>query len=210
MIPTFSLNSSEAPTELCAIGAATHTDKSPYNDMGHRHPYTPFYTMILSQYKNKDVRFAEIGIAGSASVMMWANYFRKGSLFFFDRDMNFINNARRIGFPNVRCDFMDVTDPESIRGALEEIGSNLDVLLDDSSHDICHQKFIIEEGLKHIRSGGMLLIEDIFRNIPASAYMELIEPVKDQLSFYCFLEMEHKNKFSPGWDNDKVLMLVKN
>jgi len=34
--------------------------------------------------------------------------------------------------------------------------------------------------------------------------------VKDQLAFHGFIEMEHANKFSPGWDNDKILMLVKN
>jgi hypothetical protein len=209
MIPTFSLNSTDAPTELCMLGSRCHTDKSPYNDAGHRHPYTPFYNMILSQYKNKPVRFAEIGIAGAASVSMWCTYFKQGSLFFFDRDMNFIENARRHAFPNARCEEMDVSDPKSIRLALEDIGSNLDVLLDDSSHDYCHQKFIIEEGLKHVRSGGMLLIEDIFRSFSNSAYMELIEPVKDQLAFFCFFEMEHKNKWSPGWDNDKILMLVK-
>lgn len=209
MIPTFSLNSSAAPTELCILGAKYQTDKSPFNPKGHRHPYTPFYSMILSQYRNKPIRFAEIGVAAGSSVAMWAEYFQNGSLYFFDRDENFLNHAASFGISNAKFSLMDVTNPQSICDALQKIGGELDVLLDDSSHDITHQVHIIKEGIDYVRSGGMLLIEDVFRNIAPEDYMKLIEPVKNQLSFYCFLEMEHANKWSPGWDNDKILMLVK-
>ncbi len=104
---------------------------------------------------------------------------------------------------------MDVSDPESIRDALEGTGGDFDILLDDSSHDIWHQKEIIREALPFMKPGGIILIEDVFRNLSDEEYMRVIEPVKDQLSFYAFFEMEHTNKWSPGWDNDKILMLVK-
>jgi predicted O-methyltransferase YrrM len=209
MIPTFSLNSSRAPTELCILGAKCETDKSPFNTTGHRHPYTPFYSMLMATYKNKPVRFAEIGVAVGSSVAMWCQYFEKGQLYFFDRDHTFLKHAASFGFAHAEFALMDVSDPQSIHDSLERTGGELDILLDDSSHDIWHQKEIIREALPFLKPGGILLIEDVFRNLSDEEYMRVIEPVKDQLSFYAFFEMEHVNKWSPGWDNDKILMLVK-
>lgn len=210
MIPTFSLESSRAPTELCFLGANCQTDKSPFNPQGHRHPYTPFYSMILATHKNKPVRFAEIGVAAGASVQMWCNYFRNGELFFFDRDDNFLQNAAGFGYKNAKFGNMDVRSAESIRSNLTAIGGNLDIILDDSSHDVWDQKIIVEAAMPFLKPGGILLIEDVFRNVTVADYLQVLEPVKNQLAFHGFIEMEHTNKFSPGWDNDKILMLVKN
>lgn len=209
MIPTFSLNSSAAPTDLCILGAKCQTDKSPFNPVGHRHPYTPFYSMILSQYRNHPIRFAEIGVAAGSSVAMWAHYFEKGELYFFDRDDNFLQNAASFGFPHTKFFNMDVEVAESIRNSFQKTGGNFDVILDDSSHNNNHQIDIVREGLPFLKSGGLFLIEDIFRSASVADYMRVIEPVKNDLAFFCFLEMEHTNKWSPGWDNDKILMLVK-
>lgn len=209
MIPTFKLESSRAPTELCFLGAKCETDKSPFNTAGHRHPYTPFYSMLMATYKHKPVRFAEIGIAVGSSVAMWSEYFKQGQLYFFDRDQTFLKHAASFGYAHARFGLMDVSDPTSIRDALEATGGELDILLDDSSHDIWHQKEILREALPFMKPGGILLVEDVFRNLSDEEYMRVIEPIKDQLSFYAFFEMEHTNKWSPGWDNDKILMLVK-
>jgi predicted O-methyltransferase YrrM len=209
MIPTFSLESSRAPTELCFLGAKCQTDKSPFNPQGHRHPYTPFYSMFLATYKNKPVRFVEIGVAGGASVHMWCNYFKNGELFFYDRDENFLQNAAGFGYANAKFGNMDVRSAESIRSNLAATGGALDVILDDSSHDVWDQKIIVETALPFLKPGGILLIEDVFRNVTVADYLKVLEPVKDQLAFHGFIEMEHINKFSPGWDNDKILMLVK-
>ena len=210
MIPTFSLESSRAPTELCFLGAKCQTDKSPFNQQGHRHPYTPFYSMLLATHKNKPVRFVEIGVAAGASVHMWCNYFKSGELFFFDRDENFLQNATNFGYANAKFGNMDVRSAESIRSNLAATGGNLDVILDDSSHDVWDQKIIVEAAMPFLKPGGILLIEDVFRNVTVADYLQVLEPVKDQLAFHGFIEMEHTNKFSPGWDNDKILMLVKN
>lgn len=209
MIPTFSLNSSAAPTDLCILGAKCQTDKSPFNPAGHRHPYTPFYSMIFSQYKNKPIRFTEIGVAAGSSVAMWGNYFTSAEMYFFDRDENFLNHAAGFGIPRTHFLTMDVSKEDSIRSGFEKTGGLMDIILDDSSHDLWDQVKIVREGMPFLKSGGIFLIEDVFRNLSAAEYMNVIEPVKNDLAFFCFVEMEHTNKWSPGWDNDKVLMLVK-
>ena len=210
-IPVFSLESSRAQTELCVVGAHCGTDKSPYNTNGHRHPYTAFYSSIFAPYKNKPIRFAEIGVAGGASVNMWHRYFSNSAqLVFFDRDQNFLNNSQNYGLQNTSFHLMDVADDASIRDSLQKAGGNFDIILDDSSHDCWNQKKIIAEMLPFLKPGGIFIIEDVFRDIENQMYMNFISPYLDQLAFYGFYEMEHSNKWSPGWNNDKILMLVKN
>lgn len=209
MIPTLIIDSTQCITELCAIGKHFNTDKSPYNSYGHRHPYTAVYSMLFSQYKTVPVKFAEIGVAGGASICMWNCFFEKGQFFFYDRDENFLSNAKRLVGDNNLFFLMDVTNPDSIRESLETSGGSLDILLDDSSHNIDDQKRIIEVGVDFVRSGGMILIEDIDRNISNEMYYDIIKHIKDKFSFISFIMTEHENRYSPGYDNDKLLILIK-
>ncbi len=144
-----------------------------------------------------------------ASVHLWRHYFPEARLDFFDRDQNFLNHSAQFGYPNTFFHLMDVNSSESIRNALTESGGLFDVLLDDSSHNVQDQTKIVAAALPFLKSGGLLLIEDIFRNETDKAYLDILEPVKDQISFFAFFLTEHQNKYSPGWDNDKVLMIVK-
>jgi hypothetical protein len=209
MIPTFVLESSKAPTDLCFLGASTNTDKSPFNPSGHRHPYTPLYSVLLAPYRYKPIHFGEIGVAAGASVHMWRHYFESARLDFFDSDEQFLAHAQGFQYPNTHFHKCNVQSSESVRNAFHNSGQLFDILLDDSSHNVNDQKNIIEVGLQFLKPGGILLIEDVFRSESDSSYLKLLEPVKSQISFYAFFLTEHINKFSPGWDNDKVLMIVK-
>lgn len=210
-IQSITIDSSSSKTELCELGQKYYADKSPYNEKGHRHPYTAVYNMLLAKYKYEPVRFVEIGIAGGSSLLMWSQYFLNQGrrLFFFDRDQNFIKNGNGYRVPDVFCLEMDVAKEESIREGLQKIGGDLDVLLDDSTHGIPEQVKIIKCGLPFLKSGGMFIIEDIFRRYKEEDYQKELEDVLDQFSFATFITCEHTNKWSPDWDNDKLLILVK-
>lgn len=210
MIPTLIINSTNCITELCYLGRLCNTDKSPYNINGHRHPYTPIYNMLMGQYKTKPVKFAEIGVAGGASVNMWTRYFENGTFYFFDRDQDFLENAANIvGTERNTFLLMDVTKPESVRESLEKTGGDLDILLDDSSHNPDDQFHIIRQGLPFVKSGGMIIIEDVERAKEDSVYENILKGIDHEFSFISFILTEHSNKFSPGWNNDKLLVLVK-
>jgi len=210
MIPSLIIDSTSCPTELCFLGKICHADKSPYNEFGHRHPYTPIYNMLMAQYKSQPVRFAEIGVAGSASVQMWNRYFEKGTFYFFDRDQNFLDNGKNVTKgTNSTFILMDVIVPESIRKALEETGGNLDILLDDSSHNPNDQYHIIHEALPFVKSGGMIIIEDVNRDEPEENYLKILQDIYHEFSYVSFVITEHTNRYSPGWNNDKLLVLIK-
>jgi hypothetical protein len=166
--------------------------------------------MLMGQYKRKPVRFAEIGVAGSASVRMWNNYFENGTFYFFDRDQGFLDGGiAAVGTEKSSFLLMDVTKAESVRESLEKTGGNLDILLDDSSHNPDDQYHIIREGLPFVKSGGMIIIEDVERSKEDSVYENIIKGIDHEFSFISFILTEHSNKYSPGWNNDKLLVLVK-
>jgi len=193
------------------LGKAVGTDKSPYNGAGHRHPYTAVYSMLFSPLKNKPIRFAEIGVAGGASAILWELFFahRDAELCMFDRDQNFLDNARQLVGGRFTFGLMDVSEDGGVSKALGE--DKYDVIIDDSSHDFYHQIRIIKEAWPRLKFGGTLVIEDIFRNEDEEKYVKHLADttiLKDAAAAY-FVLCEHKNKWSPGWDNDKLLVLVK-
>ena len=209
MIPTLIIDSTKCETELCYIGKMCHTDKSPFNEYGHRHPYTPVYSLLMSQYKERPIRFVEIGVASGASVIMWNHYFKKGTFFFYDRDQNFLDNAKQSVGINNSFEIMDVIRPESIREALQKTGGDLDIILDDSSHNPDDQNHIIHESIPFLKSGGMIIIEDVNRDEPEEKYFNILKDVFHEFSFISFVLTEHNNRYSPGWNNDKLLVLIK-
>ncbi len=205
------IDSTPCESELCKLGKQYFADKSPYSTRGHRHPYTGVYSLLLSKYKYEPVRFVEIGIAGGCSLLMWAHYFANPGrrIFMFDRDKDFIENGNAYKLPDVFCQEMDVMDEDSIVKGLQTTGGDLDVILDDSTHGIPEQVKIIKKGLPFLKSGGLFIIEDIFKRHNEDDYQKELDDVLDQFSFATFINCEHANKWSPGWDNDKILVLIK-
>jgi predicted O-methyltransferase YrrM len=209
MIPRLVIDSTEAKTDLCFLGGAVGTDKSPYNTVAHRHPYTAVYSMLFASLKNKPIRFAEIGVAAGRSAILWNMYFNhpEADIRMFDRDMNFLDHARGLVGGRFTFAHMDVSVDGDVAYAL---GDELyDVIIDDSSHEHGHQIRIIKEAWSKLRSGGILVVEDIFRSTAEDEYAREIPDILASTAANYFVVCEHKERWSPGWDNDKLLVLVK-
>lgn len=213
MIPKFVIDSSDGITDMCELGRQTGADKSPINTVAHRHPYTPIYAMLFAPFIGKPVRFAEIGIAGGASCQMWDQYFQHPDtkFHFFDRDENFLKISKSRTGERATFSLMDVGVDGDVTRALKEVAGDelFDVILDDSSHDFDHQIRIVKEALPHIRSGGYMIVEDVFRTTDEKDYYDALKDILPQCSLAYFVVTEHKYRWSPGWDNDKILVLVK-
>jgi predicted O-methyltransferase YrrM len=207
------IDSTGAYTELCNIGRLAKTDKTPYGDKDtplHRHPYTPVYSMLFAPLKNKEIQFAEIGVAGGGSVVMWWNYFKNGRLCFFDRDENFLQNIRNMRFPREPyLGLVDVRKDGDTARALKEPGGLYDVVLDDSSHTFADQVRIVKESWPLIKSGGYMIVEDVFRSESEKRYEDELGAVLADCSLAYFVVCNHEERYSPGWNNDKLLVLVK-
>ena len=55
----------------------------------------------------------------------------------------------------------------------------------------------------------MIIIEDVNRNEPEVTYFNYLKDILHMFSFVSFILTEHTNRYSPGWNNDKLLVLIK-
>lgn len=208
------IDTTDAYTELCNMGRLSSCDKSPYGDIDmkiHRHPYTGVYSMLFAAFKYKHIEFAEIGVAGGSSFVLWWNYFVNASFSLFDRDQQFLDNITNMEIPNRRphLGLMDVSVDGSIKESLEKTGKEFDIIIDDSSHDYEHQIRIVKEAFPFVKSGGYLILEDVFRAESEKKYEDALSEIIDQCSLVYFLVCNHEERYSPGWNNDKLLVFIK-
>lgn len=205
-------NSNTTNTDLCKLGAFFEADKSPYNPGKWQHGYTPFYDMIFSSMRYKPIVFGEIGIYKNASMQMWRKYFPNATLYGWDHDEEFLEYAKNQELENTHYDYMNVRDEKSIKDCFEKTETKFDVIIDDASHEFWDQIKVIRNAYKYLNPGGYLIIEDIDRWKDEADYSNEIWMFNHMLYFshISFVETEHQNKMTYPFDNDKLLVLVRN
>lgn len=201
---------SDTFTPLCQLATQFMTDKSPYNIMTHRHPYTMVYDMFLRPYQQKGsaLHLGEVGILNGASVRMWREYFPEATLSAFDIDKDALTKLTTI--PNVGTYHVDAGHSRGLRFALSEAttgGKKFTILIEDASHRLDHQLLFLRDAIDFVEPGGLLIIEDIFREIPAARFQEALDMIVDKVANAVLVQPEHVFRCSPGWDNDRILFV---
>lgn len=197
-------------TPLCQLATKYMTDKSPYNIMTHRHPYTMIYDMFLRPYQmmGSGLRLGEVGILNGASVRMWREYFPDASLSAFDIDKGALEKVSTIH--GVSAYHVDAGESGGLRQALGEAtegGKKFTVLLEDASHCLDHQLIFLRDAIDYVAPGGLLIIEDIFREIPAARFQEALDLISEKVANAVLVQPEHPYRWSPNWDNDRILFV---
>jgi hypothetical protein len=216
-INSLKIDSSKSITDLCLLGKKYPTDKSPYNTenyltengSGHRHPYTAVYDLLFSSLRHKNIKLAEIGILDSMSLLMWRDYFPYAELYGFDICSDSLENCKSLEIKNCYLSYIDVEDESSIVDNLKKFGK-YDIIVEDSTHEFEDQIRLCNVAHNFLNVGGILIIEDIFRSFDEKQYFERLENVLKYYSSIYFINTEHDLKFSPDWDNDKLLILIRN
>jgi len=204
------VDSTNSVTDLCMLGTLYPTDKSPYNknDNLHKHAYTSIYNLLFSSMRYKTIKLGEIGILDNNSMKMWRKYFPYAELHGYEWSDDYLKKATSDNLPNTFYTKMDVTDKFSIEKEFNNI--LFDVLIDDSTHKFEDQINLINVACKYMNVGGILIIEDIFTNFDQKQYEDSIDHLKEYFSTITFIETNHLLKYSPGWNNDKLLILFRN
>ena len=197
-------------TPLCQLATKFMTDKSPYNIMTHRHPYTMVYDMFLRPYQmmGAGLRLGEVGILNGASIRMWREYFPEASLSAFDIDKKALEKVSVIR--GVSAYHVDAGESDGLRDSLAEAtedGKKFTVLLEDASHRLDHQLVFLREAIDFVAPGGLLIIEDIFREIPAARFQEVLDTISEKVANAVLVQPEHPYRWSPGWENDRILFV---
>jgi SAM-dependent methyltransferase len=206
------IDSSDSITDLCMLGKLYGTDKSPYNTNStlHKHPYTAVYDFIFGPLRYMYLEIAEIGILDNKSMMCWREYFPHAKLYGFEYDHNRLTKAVIDNLQNTEYHYMNVKAEESIQVSLEGAGCKFDIIVEDSTHEFADQIRFAKIATKFLKPGGILVIEDIFRNASEQQYAEQLNELSAYYSSATFVMTEHIFKHSPGWDNDKLLILYRN
>jgi predicted O-methyltransferase YrrM len=201
-------------SELCYIGKKYDTDKSSQrtNVTNHRHchPYTLFYDGLFKNKKNEHLKIAELGILDGGSLRMWQEYFTNSEIYGFEYNDNFINNFKQ-KFNNDRITLtnIDVTNKDSIVNAFTKLNILYDIIIEDTTHTFEDQIRVIENTYQYLKPGGIIIIEDIFKSYNESDYINRLNPILHNFQDYYFIELDHNNRNSTGWNNDKLFILIK-
>jgi predicted O-methyltransferase YrrM len=211
---TLKINYLNNTSELCNIGKIYDTDKtSQRNDVSdyrHCHPYTLFYDGLFKEKKDEKLKIAELGILYGASLRMMKDYFTNADIYGFEYNNDFINHYKQ-NFDNSRITLsnIDVTKADSIVEAFDNTNVLYDIIIDDTTHQMEDQIRIIENVYKYLKPGGVLIIEDIFKAYNENEYINRLKPILGEFQDYYFVELDHNNRNSAGWNNDKLFVLVK-
>jgi predicted O-methyltransferase YrrM len=211
---TLKINYNENTSELCEIGKKYDTDKSSQRNNvtnnRHCHPYTLFYEGLFKNNKTKPLKIAELGILEGSSLLMWQEYFTNAEIYGFEYNNNLIDNFKN-NFNNDRITLadIDVTNKDSIVKAFSELNILYDIIIEDTTHQFEDQIRVIENTYQYLKPGGILIIEDIFKSYNENDYINKLTPILDQFQDYYFIELDHINKNSIGWNNDKLFILIK-
>jgi len=201
-------------SELCFIGKKYDTDKSSQRsnvtNSRHCHPYTLFYDSLFKNKKTETLKMAELGILEGASLRMWQEYFPNADIYGFEYNLQFISHFRN-SFDNTRITLseINVNDSESITDAFNKIDVDYDIIIEDTTHQFEDQIRVIKNVYNRLKPGGIFIIEDIFKSYKQQDYLDRLIDVLPHFQDYYFVELDHTNKNSTGWDNDKLFVLVK-
>jgi 2-polyprenyl-3-methyl-5-hydroxy-6-metoxy-1,4-benzoquinol methylase len=199
-------------SELCEIGKKYDTDKTSQRnnvtDIRHCHPYTLFYDGLFRNKKEETLKIAELGIG--PSLLAWKEYFINAEIYGFDYD-NMVIDQFKQQFNNDRITLanMNVHDTNSIIKACCEANVSYDVIIEDTTHQFEDQIRVIENIYQYVKPGGLIIIESIFKSYNENDYIQRLQPILHHFQEHYFIEVDHVNKNSTGWDNDKLFVLVK-
>ena len=200
--------------ELCEIGKKYDTDKSSQRNnttaYRHCHPYTLFYDGLFKNKKDTNLKIAELGILNGASLLMWKEYFTNAELYGFEYNNDLITKFKQ-NFNNDRITLanIDVTNKASIVKEFSKLNILYDIIIEDTTHQFKDQIRVIENTYQYLKPGGIMIIEDIFKSYNESDYINRLGHILHNFQDYYFVDLDHVNKNSTGWNNDKLFILVK-
>jgi hypothetical protein len=115
---------------------------------------------MFKDRKNKVRKVLEIGIGTGASLRMWRDFFPRAMIYGVDIDPKTLFNEDRI-----RTFLCDQSKESDLLGLLKETGADIDLIIDDGSHNFDDQVFSCLTLMPLVSRGITYVIEDTRREI---------------------------------------------
>lgn len=140
-----------------------------------------FYDKEFAKYRGQDIQLVEIGIDQGGSLILWANYFNNAKILGVDLQLRGDCEKNCSRYPSIMLSLGDAYLVESLQHFPEA-----DIIIDDGSHTLEDQLFVVRFLTSKIKAGGSLVIEDIpsmeqakilFDNVPLNLmpYAQIID-----------------------------------
>lgn len=149
-------------TPLCELAYKYRTDKFLY------HTYTPVYFRILNRKKELFKKVLELGVGTlytmrhtknykpGASLRMWRDFFPNAQIYGVD-----ISEEAMFEEERIKTFLLDTTKKEDMMGLLDNIGEDLDLVVDDGPHNTKNQIRTALMILPRLKEGAIYIIEDV-------------------------------------------------
>tara|TARA_B100000575_G_C23007096_1_gene580222 strand:+ start:136 stop:993 length:858 start_codon:yes stop_codon:yes gene_type:complete len=118
--------------------------------------YFQVYEKIFSNYRNKKIKFVEIGVANGGSLFMWQKYFGKNAKI-IGIDLN--PKAKKLERNNFKIYIGNQSDEKFWNYFYKKEGK-VDIILDDGGHKNLQQISTVHYSLPWIKDGGKIVVED--------------------------------------------------
>jgi hypothetical protein len=139
-------------TFLCRLALEHGTDKMPRWG----HAYTPYYHSLFADRRYLVRKVLEIGIDVGASLRMWRDYFPKADIYALDCDRTKLIDESRI-----RSRLCDQGNAFHLQEAIQWLGRDFDLILDDGSHQPEHQVLTAILLMPLLAPDVVYIIEDV-------------------------------------------------
>ena len=104
---------------------------------------------------------SNMGVNGKpgASLRVWKDYFINSNIYGADIDKRILFNEDRIV-----TDYMDQTNPESVRAFWDKHNVFPDIIIDDGLHEPRAGITLYENSIDRLNDGGVYIIEDVVQD----------------------------------------------
>jgi len=143
-----------------------------------QHTYLDVYDEIFLPYKEEKLSFSEIGILRGESLKLWHEYFTNGKIYGLDTfERAGWNDWKECSMDDVKQNLLGydrvyLNQVHSFSGHDQDINKRsiffdsldnkqLDVIVDDGSHELLDQVNTFEAFVKNLSNDGLYVIEDI-------------------------------------------------
>jgi hypothetical protein len=123
--------------------------------------YHGIYDRHLARFRGTELRFLEIGVSHGGSLQIWRKYFGPKAIIFgvdVDPRCSVVDDP-----PSLNVRIGSQADLSFLQSVIAEMGG-IDVVLDDGSHYVPHQRATFEALFPLVSANGVYIVEDMQTN----------------------------------------------
>jgi glycosyltransferase involved in cell wall biosynthesis len=144
-----------SPTLLCKIAMTYGCNKCPR--LGYC--YTPFYYDFFNDIKTKIIKVLEIGKGQiEPNTKTWRDFFPNALIYGTTTDKKYLFTDK-----NIQTFILDISNKKDIKSLTSIIGTDIDLVIDNSSKHIHHQMFLFKHLMPLLRKNTTYIVENCWR-----------------------------------------------